>query len=110
VFDKLLQLLRFGRSYQAIVDTTCSDTTIGPRRDEWTRLGVFTQLQRIALEPYDRIVGLVLDQSAVDGSIVQMPPVPRPGLPAVQRVGVGHQPAHKQTSPLPTSRKGPSVS
>ncbi|XKK64723.1 hypothetical protein HFP71_38495 [Streptomyces sp. ARC32] len=27
VFDKLLQLLRFGCSYQAIADTTCSATT-----------------------------------------------------------------------------------
>ncbi|MEU6655346.1 IS5/IS1182 family transposase, partial [Streptomyces sp. NPDC046900] len=28
VFDKLLQLLRFGCSYEAIADTTCSATTI----------------------------------------------------------------------------------
>lgn len=28
VFDKLLQLLRFGFSYQAIADTTCSPTNI----------------------------------------------------------------------------------
>ncbi|GAA3778528.1 hypothetical protein GCM10022206_16890 [Streptomyces chiangmaiensis] len=65
--------------------------------------------QRIALESYDRIVGLVLDQNAVDGSIVQMPPVPRSGLPAAWRVGVGHQPAHKQIS-APNEQKGPSAS
>lgn len=41
VFDKLLQLLRFGCSYQAIADTTCSATTICNRRDEWIALGVF---------------------------------------------------------------------
>lgn len=28
VFDKLLQVLRFGCSYQAIADATCSATTI----------------------------------------------------------------------------------
>jgi hypothetical protein len=28
VFDKLLQVLRFGCSYQGIADTTCSATTI----------------------------------------------------------------------------------
>lgn len=73
VFDKLLQLLRFGCSYQAISDTTCSATTIRNRRDEWIRLGVFTRLKQIALESYDRIVGLVLDQIAVDGSITKAP-------------------------------------
>ncbi len=73
VFDKLLQLLRFGCSYQAIADTTCSATTIRNRRDEWIRLGVFARLKQIALEPYDRIVGLELDRIAVDGSTTKAP-------------------------------------
>ncbi|MCX4885190.1 IS5 family transposase [Streptomyces sp. NBC_00847] len=73
VFDKLLQLLRVGRFYQAIADTTCSATTIRNRRDEWIRLGAFARLKQIALESYDRIVGLVLDQIAVDGSITKAP-------------------------------------
>lgn len=45
VFDKLLQLLRFGCSYEAIADTTCSASTIRSRRDEWIRLGIFSQLK-----------------------------------------------------------------
>lgn len=73
IFDKLLQLLRSGCSSQAVADTTCSATTIRNRRDEWIRLGVFAQLQHIALEAYARIVGLVLDQIAVDGSITKAP-------------------------------------
>ncbi|MGW3167431.1 IS5 family transposase [Streptomyces sp. NPDC001142] len=73
VFDKLLQLLRFGCSYQAIADTTCSATTIRSRRDEWIRLGVFAHLKQIALETYDRIVGLVPDRIAVDGCITKAP-------------------------------------
>ncbi|MEU1407937.1 IS5 family transposase [Streptomyces sp. NPDC005728] len=73
VFDKVLQLLRFGCSYEAIADTTCFATTIRKCRDEWIRLGIFAKLKRIALESYDRIVGLVLDQSAVDGSITKAP-------------------------------------
>ncbi|MFI9596092.1 IS5 family transposase [Nonomuraea sp. NPDC052265] len=73
VFDKLLQLLRFGCSYQGIADTTCSATTIRNRRDEWIRLGVFARLKQIALQSYDRIVGLVLDQIAIDGSITKAP-------------------------------------
>lgn len=39
VFDRMLQLLRFGCSRQAIADSTCSATTIRGRRDEWIRLG-----------------------------------------------------------------------
>ncbi|MFC7261397.1 IS5 family transposase [Streptomyces lutosisoli] len=73
IFDKMLQLLRFGCSYEAIADRTCSTTTIRDRRDEWIQLGVFARLKQIALESYDRIVGLVLDQIAVDGSITKAP-------------------------------------
>ncbi|MFE2940911.1 IS5 family transposase [Streptomyces sp. NPDC059255] len=71
VFDKLLQVLRFGCSYQAIADSTCSATTIRGRRDEWIRLGAFAQLREIVLNAYDRIVGLVLEQIAIDGSIAK---------------------------------------
>jgi transposase len=73
VFDKLLQLLRFGCSYQTIADTTCSATTIRNNRDEWIGLGVFARLRQIALESYDRIVGPLLDQIAIDGSITKAP-------------------------------------
>ncbi|WP_371643863.1 IS5 family transposase [Streptomyces mirabilis] len=73
IFDKMLQILRFGCSYQAIADTTCSATTIRNRRDEWIALGVFARLKQVALASYDRIIGLVLDQIAVDGSITKAP-------------------------------------
>jgi transposase len=73
VFDKLLQVLGFGCSYQGIADTTCSATTIRGRRDEWIKAGVFAQLKQITLETYDRIVGLLLDDIAVDGCITKAP-------------------------------------
>jgi transposase len=73
VFDKLVQVLRFGCSYDAIADTTCSATTLRARRDEWIGLGVFAALARIAREAYDRIVGLALDHLAVDGCITKAP-------------------------------------
>ncbi|GAA0742077.1 hypothetical protein GCM10010199_68360 [Dactylosporangium roseum] len=38
VFDKLLRVLRFGCSYEAIADTTCSASAIRNRRDEWLHL------------------------------------------------------------------------
>jgi hypothetical protein len=76
VFDKLIQVLRFGCSYQGIADSTCSATTIRDRRDrrdEWNRLGIFSRLKQIVLETYDRIVGLILTDIAVDGCITKAP-------------------------------------
>ncbi|MEO3874832.1 IS5 family transposase [Nonomuraea sp. B12E4] len=73
VFDKLLQVLRFGCSYEAIADTTCSATAIRTRRDEWANLGIFAQLKQIALDACDRIVGLLLEDLAVDGCITKAP-------------------------------------
>jgi transposase len=73
VFDKLIQVLRFGCSYEGIADSTCSATTLRARRDEWINLGVFAALARIARDSYDRIVGLMLDDIAVDGCITKAP-------------------------------------
>jgi transposase len=73
VFEKLLQVLRFGCSYGAIADSACSATTIRARRDEWIRAGFFAQLKQITLEAYDRIVGLVLEEITVDGCITKAP-------------------------------------
>ncbi|MEU6988869.1 IS5 family transposase [Streptomyces sp. NPDC046324] len=73
VFDKLLQVLRFGCSYEAIADSVCSATTIRSRRDEWIGLGVIVRLKRIVLGSYDRIVGLVLEEIAMDGAITKAP-------------------------------------
>jgi transposase len=73
VFDKLIQVLRFGCSYEGIADATCSATTIRNRRDEWITAGVFQQLKQLALDAYDQIVGLLLDDVAVDGCITKAP-------------------------------------
>src|ERR1700733_13359206 len=62
IFEKLIQVLRFGCSYEAIADSTCSATTIRSRRDEWIKAGIFARLRQIALDAYDRIVGLVLEE------------------------------------------------
>ena len=73
VFDKLIQVLRFGCSYESIADTTCSATTIRNRRDERIQLGIFAKLKEIVLDAYDRIVGLILDEISVDGCITKAP-------------------------------------
>jgi transposase len=73
IFGKLVQVLRFGCSYEAIADCTCSATTVRERRSEWIKAGVFARLKQIALESCDRIVGLVLQEIAVDGCITKAP-------------------------------------
>jgi transposase len=73
VFDKLIQVLRFGCSYESIADTTCSASTIRNRRNEWIKLSIFARLKQIALQAYDRIVGLLLEHPAVDGCITKAP-------------------------------------
>ena len=78
VFEKLLQVCRFGCSYEAIADSTCGATTIWNRRDEWIRAGIFAGLVKIAREAYDRIVGLLLQDIAVDGCITFRGSIARP--------------------------------
>lgn len=73
VFDKLLQVLRFGCSYESIADTTCSASTIRNRRDEWIKLGVFAELKTIVLHVYDRMIGLILDEISIDGCVTKAP-------------------------------------
>lgn len=73
VFEKLLQVLRFGCSYESIADSSCSATTIRNRRDEWITSGVFERLKMIVLEAYDRMVGLLLEDISVDGCITKAP-------------------------------------
>lgn len=50
-----------------------SDTTARTRRDEWIRAGVFDRLIEEALGAYDRIIGLVLGDVSVDGSLHKSP-------------------------------------
>ncbi len=81
IFEKLIQVLRFGCSYEAIADSSCSATTIRARRDEWTKAGIFARLKQIALEAYDRIVGLVLQESPLTGASPRRPGIDRADRP-----------------------------
>ena len=66
VFDKLVQVLVFGCAYERIADRSCSATTLRRRPDEWIDLGVMDELEEMARESYDRVVGLELSEVAVD--------------------------------------------
>jgi transposase len=73
VFEKLVQVLVFGCAYERIADEGCSDTTLRRRRDEWIALGAMDELRGLALEAYDRFVGLELSDMAVDCCITKAP-------------------------------------
>jgi hypothetical protein len=73
VFDKLIQVLVFGCGYRKIADATYSATTIRNRRDQWIAVGIFAALEVLVLQAYDRMVGLELDDLAVDGCITKAP-------------------------------------
>jgi transposase len=73
VFDKLIQVLVFGCSYRRIADHTCSASTLRRRRDEWISTGVAEQLRLAVLGAYQRLLGLELENLAVDGCITKAP-------------------------------------
>jgi transposase len=73
VFEKLVQVLVFGCAYERIADGSCSESTLRRRRDEWIELGVMEHLRQIALESYDRLIGLELSEVAVDGCTTKAP-------------------------------------
>jgi transposase len=73
VFNKLVQVLVFGCAYRRIADDSCSATTLRDRRDEWIACGVIEKLRQIALDAYDRMIGLQLAEVAVDGCIAKAP-------------------------------------
>jgi transposase len=58
---------------EAILEHRVSDTTLRARRDEWIDAGVFEQLKNEALGAFDRIIGLDLDDVALDGSLHKAP-------------------------------------
>ena len=73
VFEKLVQILVFGCAYKRIADECCSATTMRRRRDEWIEAGVMAALRELALEAYDKIIGLQLSDVAVDCCITKAP-------------------------------------
>lgn len=58
---------------EAILDHQVSDTTLRSRRDEWIAAGVFDKLKNEAVAAFDRIIGLDLDDVAIDGSLHKAP-------------------------------------
>jgi transposase len=70
-FEAMLVRLVTGCSWvvaERLTGGVVSDTTLRARRDEWITAGVFNHLAEQALDAYDRIIGLDLTNTAIDGS------------------------------------------
>ncbi len=73
IFEKLVEVLVFGCAYWRIADSSCSVTTLRRRRDEWIEAGLMDALEVMALEAYDRTIGLTLSDVSVDCCITKAP-------------------------------------
>jgi hypothetical protein len=73
VFDHVVAALVHGSGYERIASPGCSDRTIRRRIHEWAALGLAETLHSLVLAQYDRMIGLDLEDLAVDGCITKAP-------------------------------------
>jgi hypothetical protein len=73
VFEHVIAALVHGSGYERIASPGCSDATIRRRLKEWAAAGLSEQVHTLALQAYDRMIGLDLDDLAVDGCITKAP-------------------------------------
>jgi hypothetical protein len=73
VFEHVIAALVHGSGYERIASAGCSDGTIRRRLKEWAAPGLSEQVHALALRAYDRMIGLELDDLAVDGCVTKAP-------------------------------------
>jgi transposase len=73
VFEHVLAALVHGSGYERVSSPGCSDRTIRRRLREWAERGLAEQLHSVALQAFDRMIGLDLEDLAVDGCITKAP-------------------------------------
>src|SRR6266516_5465866 len=73
VFEHVIAALVHGSGYERIASPGCSDGTIRRRVQEWAAAGLSEQVHTLALRAYDRMLGLELDDLAVDGGVPKAP-------------------------------------
>ncbi|MCW2905822.1 MAG: hypothetical protein JWL68_611, partial [Actinomycetia bacterium] len=75
-----------GSGYVRIASPGCSDRTIRRCLKAWAALGIGEQMHALALRAYDQMIGLELQDVAVDGCITKAPcGGERAGPPPVDR-------------------------
>ncbi|MEV5010659.1 IS5 family transposase [Streptomyces sp. NPDC055692] len=73
VFEYIVLALVHGSGYERIAGPGCSDRTIRRRVKQWAELGISEKVHALALEAYDRMIGLGLSEISVDGCITKAP-------------------------------------
>ncbi|SIM86047.1 IS5 family transposase [Micromonospora cremea] len=118
VFEHVIAALVHGSGYERVASDACSDRTICRRLRSWAQAGLGEQLHELALDAYDRMIGLDLADVSADGAITKAPcggdragrsPVDR-GKGGMKRstgvdgygipLGITSAPANRHDSPL----------
>lgn len=73
IFERLLEVVINGLSYEKAGVKRASATTIRRRRNEWIEAGVFAGLKNDALRAYDKALGLDFTNISIDGCITKAP-------------------------------------
>lgn len=72
-FEHVIAALVHGSGYERIAGPGCSDRTIRRRVDYWSQPGIAERIHALALEAYDRMIGLEPGELSVDGCITKAP-------------------------------------
>ena len=73
VFDHLVAALVHGSGDERIASPGCSDRTIRRRVHAWAALGLTETLHGLVVDQYDHMIGLGLEDLAVDGCVTKAP-------------------------------------
>ncbi|MEV4243235.1 IS5 family transposase [Streptosporangium canum] len=73
VFEHVIAALVHGSGYERIATPGCSDRTIRRRVNYWAQIGIAEKIHALALQAYDRMIGLQLDELSVDDCITKAP-------------------------------------
>ena len=73
MFEHVVAALVHGSGYERIASAGCSDRTIRRRLHEWAAAGLSEHVHALALRAYDRMIGLDLEDLAVDGCLTKAP-------------------------------------
>jgi transposase len=73
VFEHVVAALVHGSGYERIATPGCSDRTIRRRLRAWAEAGLAETLHTLALQQYDRMIGIEFADLVVDGCITKAP-------------------------------------
>lgn len=73
VLTGILYVLRTGCQWKAMPEQFGSGSAIHDYFQEWTRLGIFERLWRLALEEYDDLEGIDWQWQSLDGAMTKAP-------------------------------------